>query len=190
MLSVLLEITQRKIQKFLIKTNPLSSPVTKTGGVAMIELFGSVLNLNPHFHIQMLDGCYCRDDSGGLTFKPPTQSQISQLCIEIAQAVAKKLEKLGYLVSEPYAGHFLPDQEIDLLGNLQSHTITYRIAVGAKRGQKVFQLQLLSPSDAPAFGSADSCARYAGFNLHAGLKIGSKRRDKLERLCPYRIGHL
>lgn len=187
-LSVLLQITQRKIQKFLIKTSALSSPAAKTGGVAMIQLFGSALNLNPHFHILMLDGCYCRDDSGGLTFKqnkPPTQSQINQLCIEIGQASAKKLERLGYLVSEPDTGHFLPDQEVDLLGDLQSHSITYRIAVGAKRGQKVFQLQLLSPSDEPAFGSTDPCARYAGFNLHAGLKIGAKRRDKLERLCRY-----
>lgn len=191
-LSVLLQITQRKIQKFLLKTNASSSPDAKTGGVAMIQLFGCALNLNPHFHILMLDGCYCRDDFGNLKFnqnKPPTQCQISQLCIEIAQAAAKKLERLGYLVSEPYgepeAGHFLPDQEVDLLGDLQSHSITYRIAIGAKRGQKVFQLQLLSPSDESAFGSTDPCARYAGFNLHAGLKIGSKRRDKLERLCRY-----
>ena len=69
---------------------------------------------------------------------------------------------------------------------MQSHSITYRIATGPKKGQKVFQLQLLPPTD-NGLGSlsSDPVASYAGFNLHAGLKVGSKQRDKLERLCRY-----
>jgi len=35
------------------------------------------------------------------------------------------------------------------------------------------------------FNASDPIASYAGFNLHAGLKVGSKQRDKLERLCRY-----
>jgi hypothetical protein len=92
---------------------------------------------------------------------------------------------MGYLVSDLAHGHYLSDQDVDLLGDLQSHSITYRIAVGPRRGQKVFQLQLLPPYDEPVHGSHDPCANYAGFNLHAGLKIESKRRDKLEKLCRY-----
>jgi hypothetical protein len=99
--------------------------------------------------------------------------------------VAKKLEKMGYLFSDLAHGHYLSDQDVDLLGDLQSHSITYRIAVGPRRGQKVFQLQLLPPSDEPVHGSHDPCANYAGFSLHVGLKIVSKRRDKLEKLCRY-----
>jgi hypothetical protein len=184
-LSVTLAISQKIIQRFL--TADLAQGA-HTGGIAVVQRFGSALNLNPHFHILMLDGYYHQDHQGKLQFvqsRPPSKDQIQTVCIKIAQAVAKKLEKMGYLVKDLADGHYLSDQEVDLLGDLQSHSITYRIAVGPRRGQKVFQLQLLPPSDEPANGSHDPCAQYAGFNLHAGLKIGSKRRDKLEKLCRY-----
>jgi len=187
-LSVTLAIAQKIIQSFITADLAHSDQVARTGGIAVVQRFGSALNLNPHFHILMLDGYYHQDDHGKLRFiqsKTPSKDQIQTVCIKIAQAVAKKLEKMGYLVSDLAHGHYLSDQDVDLLGDLQSHSITYRIAVGPRRGQKVFQLQLLPPSDEPVHGSHDPCANYAGFNLHAGLKIGSKRRDKLDKLCRY-----
>ena len=115
----------------------------------MIQQFGSALNLNPHFHILMLDGVYYQSTGGALRFKqgmPPTREQVEKITIQIAQRAAKLLERLGYLKRDDHDNPYL-DQEPDLLGDLQSHSITYRVAVGPNRGQKVFQLQLLPPTE-------------------------------------------
>ncbi|MDA0843486.1 MAG: transposase [Bacteroidetes bacterium] len=186
-LSLTLIITQQVISRYL--TQQASPHVAHTGGVAVVQRFGSALNLNPHFHILMLDGVYIYAKNGQLKFlqsKPPTKEDIQKITIRIAQRVAKALERTGHLVRDDEQGHYLPEQEVDLLGDMQSHSITYRIATGPKKGQKVFQLQLLPPADnGPSSSSSDPIANYAGFNLHAGLKVGSKQRDKLERLCRY-----
>ena len=65
-----------------------------------------------------------------------------------------------------------------------SHSITYRIALGPRAGQKAFTLQSLpgpprpEPSK-PFLASAD------GFSLHAGVAAGADDRKKVERLCRY-----
>ena len=187
-LSLTLSITYKVIARFLTQSTAPTKQQAHTGGVAVVQRFGSALNLNPHFHMLMLDGVYYNSSSGQLKFKqacPPTQAQIQQITVTIAQRVAKALVKSGHLVCDEQAGHYLPDQVVDLLGDLQSHSITYRIATGPRRGQKVFQLQLIEPCEDNGQSASDPVANYAGFNLHAGLKIGSKRRDKLERLCRY-----
>jgi hypothetical protein len=93
-LSVTLAISQKIIQRFL--TADLAQGA-HTGGIAVVQRFGSALNLNPHFHILMLDGYYHQDHQGKLQFvqsRPPSKDQIQTVCIKIAQAVAKKLEKM------------------------------------------------------------------------------------------------
>jgi hypothetical protein len=66
----------------------------------------------------------------------------------------------------------------DLLG----HSITYRVAVGPRAGQKVFSLQTVpAREDEPRKG----VAQYAGFSLHAGVGVEAEQRGKLERLTRY-----
>ena len=66
----------------------------------------------------------------------------------------------------------------DLLG----HSITYRVAVGPRAGQKVFSLQTVpARGDEPRKG----VAQYAGFSLHAGIGVEADQREKLERLTRY-----
>ncbi len=66
----------------------------------------------------------------------------------------------------------------DLLG----HSITYRVAVGPRAGQKVFTLQSVpSREEEPRKG----VAQYAGFSLHAGVGVEADQRTKLERLARY-----
>jgi hypothetical protein len=61
---------------------------------------------------------------------------------------------------------------VDLLG----HSITYRVAIGPRAGQKVFTLQTVPQRDAePRTG----VAQYAGFSLHAGIGIEAGQRAKL-----------
>jgi hypothetical protein len=66
----------------------------------------------------------------------------------------------------------------DLLG----HSITYRVAVGPRAGQKVFSLQTVQ---ARADESKKGVAQYAGFSLHAGIGVEAEQREKLERLSRY-----
>jgi hypothetical protein len=68
------------------------------------------------------------------------------------------------------------------LDDLLGHSITYRVAVGPRAGQKVFSLQTV-----PAQGEElrKGVAQYAGFSLHAGIGAEAEQREKLERLTRY-----
>jgi hypothetical protein len=80
----------------------------------------------------------------------------------------------SYLAFDPAGGPM-----DDLLG----HSITYRVAMGPRAGQKVFALQTV-PSEPPQ-EQKKGVAQAAGFSLHAGLGIEADARAKLERLCRY-----
>jgi hypothetical protein len=72
-----------------------------------------------------------------------------------------------------------PDCDEDALPDLQGHSISYRIALGSRRGQKAFTLQTLSPRGEERVGAAQA----NGFSLHAGVAAEACERSKLERLC-------
>ena len=63
------------------------------------------------------------------------------------------------------------------VNSLLGHSITYRIAVGPREGQKVFTLKTL-PAD-PERASAN-VAESSGFSLHAGVSAQAGEREKLE----------
>lgn len=71
------------------------------------------------------------------------------------------------------------------LDDLLGHSITYRIAVGARAGQKLFTLQTVAPRLQGLEGDPNGAARANGFSLHAGIDIQPAQRAKLERLCRY-----
>jgi len=63
----------------------------------------------------------------------------------------------------------------DLIG----HSITYRIAVGPRAGQKLFTLQTVPLRlQGPAL-NPNGAARAGGFSLHAGVAIAASRGDEL-----------
>jgi len=66
----------------------------------------------------------------------------------------------------------------DLLG----HSITYRVAMGPRAGQKAFTLQTVPGEPAE---ERKRLAQAAGFSLHAGIGIEAHARGKLERLARY-----
>src|SRR6187401_1681247 len=59
------------------------------------------------------------------------------------------------------------------------HSITYRVAVGPRAGQKVLSLQTVP---ARADEARKGVAQYAGFSLHAGIGVEAEQRGKFERL--------
>ena len=79
---------------------------------------------------------------------------------------------------------WLDTAEDDPLSVLQGHSISYRIALGAQAGRRVFTLQTLPPVDIDESHSG-TVGQVAGFNLHAGVAARADQRRKLERLCRY-----
>lgn len=80
-----------------------------------------------------------------------------------------------YLALDPSDGAAIDD----LLG----HSITYRIAIGPREGQKVFTLQTVPPAEERS--ADDQVAQASGFSLHAGVAARGGERGKLEHLCRY-----
>lgn len=61
--------------------------------------------------------------------------------------------------------------------------VTYRIAFGARAGQKVLTLRGAQPCEsAPA---QPLCADIDGFSLHAAVRVEAHDRKRLEQLCRY-----
>ena len=75
------------------------------------------------------------------------------------------------------------DSGEDALPTLQGHSVTYRVAFGARQGQKAFTLQTLAPRGEDRDG--ERVAQANGFSLHAGVAAEAGERGKLERLCRY-----
>lgn len=62
------------------------------------------------------------------------------------------------------------------MDDLLAYSISYRVAMGSRAGQKVFTLQSVRPTEQK---------QAPGFSLHAGIGIEADAREKLERLCRY-----
>ena len=181
-------IIYRAIASYLVKTSGLTHNQGKTGAITFIQRFGSALNLNIHFHILFLDGCYVLQKKGKAIFHKvptPTVQELTTLTQKISERVAKYLERQGLLVRD-MDNSYLSDDNLDedALGQIQGNSITYRIAVGPQAGQKVFTLQTL-PAQAPLEESKSKVAKVGGFSLHAGVASEAHQRKKLERLCRY-----
>lgn len=79
----------------------------------------------------------------------------------------------------------LDDVDDCVMKELQGSSITYRIAIGAQRGRKVFRLQTLPAMVESLDTHGPIVAKAGGFSLHAGVSAKAHQRDKVERLCRY-----
>jgi len=147
-----------------------------TGAVTLIQRFGSALSLNIHFRTLVLDGAYLVGTEPPVfrRIEPPRQEELQTLVERVAERIGRALERQGLLARDaersflelnPGAGGPFDD----LIG----HSITYRVAVGPRAGQKVFSLQTV-PARAEEQGKASRSTR--GFRCMRG------QRGKLERL--------
>ena len=113
----------------------------------------------------------------------PGSTELNKLVHTISQRIARHLERHGYLTQDEEISSLSLDlEENDSMHQLQNHSITYRIAVGPKRGRKVFSLQTLPCTGEEEPGN-NRVGYTRGFSLHAGVATEAHQRDKLERLC-------
>jgi hypothetical protein len=181
-----LGIVYRCIATHLIKKAGFTRKTAQTGAVTFIQRFGSALNLNVHFHMLFLDGVYVERADGRLRFrwvKAPTSAELNQLTQTLARRIGRHLERQGLLEQDAENSYLAGDEfEAGVMNQVLGSSITYRIAIGAQRGRKVFTLQTLPVCDEQYDGGV---GKVAGFSLHAGVSARADERPKLERLCRY-----
>jgi hypothetical protein len=181
-----LGIVYRALSGTLLKKAGLMRKEGMTGAVTLIQRFGSALNLNVHFHMLFVDGVYSKNQYGKVTFhrtKAPDKEELRKLVNTISHRVARYLVRQGLLEKDEESSYLhLDGLEEDPMQQLLGHSITYRVAVGARQGQKVFTLQTVT---AKLDDGNDQAAKVAGFSLHAGVVAQHWERKKLERLCRY-----
>ena len=140
-----------------------------------------------HLHMIFVDGAYRSDGAAPPVFHPvppPATADLQALVQRIAERLGRLLERRGLIERDAENAWLSGDSgEVGALDDLIGHSITYRIAVGPRAGQKVFTLQSVAapPERAGRHGAAEA----SGFSLHAGLEIQPGERAKLERLCRY-----
>ena len=189
-LTLVLGAVYRTISSYLLEMAGVTRPTGDTGAVTLIQRFGSALNLNVHFHMIFLDGVYLPVGDGPPVFRhvpAPTTAQLQELVQQIAERIGRLLEKSGLIERDMENAWLTADGSGGALDDLIGHSITYRIAVGPRAGQKLFTLQTLSGAmlEAEQQGDNRGAAQAGGFSLHAGIDIEPGQRQKLERLCRY-----
>ena len=184
-LSKVLQIILRAISTDIIHRSGYLKMQAKTGAVTYIRRFGSVLNLNIHFHMLFLEGVLTQE-RGYMKFKrvkAPSHADMETSVNTISHRIAQYLEKTGLIQRDMDNTYLdLPIDDEDSLLHLQAASVSYRIAVGSDTGKKVFTLQTLQAKDPDNIGQL---AKIAGFSLHAGVFADSHQSEKLERLCRY-----
>jgi len=184
-LAKVLAVVQRGISTFLTKRAGFTvASGARTSAVTLIQRFGSALNLNPHFHMLLLDGVY-RFGSRKARFhraRRATSDDLAQLLDTLSRRIVAVLERRGLLAATPQ----YPELEFAMgtsLDQLQAASIQYRIAMGPHAGRKALTLYSVLPLEAEP--TIPMLAHMYGFSLHAGTVCEAWQRSKLERLCRY-----
>ena len=151
----------------------------KTGGVTVIQRFGSALNLNAHFHTLMIDGVYEIGRNGAAVLHPgpaPSDEDVAAVAERIYQTVARKLETRSDDESAALAS------AEPVLATLASASVAGVAATGARRGARTLRL---GSGAFEATVSSRRCASVEGFSLHANVRVAANDRDGLEHLARY-----
>ena len=164
-LTQVLRTVYRTISGFLLKKAGLTRAQGATGAVTLVQRFGSSLNLNIHFHMIFLDGVYlpAGDSAVFRSLPPPSRTELQALVEQIAARVGRLLEKRGMVERDTEHAWLTRAGEARVLDDLIGPSITYRIALGPRAGQKLFTLQTLPAR--PETDDPRSVATAGGFSL-------------------------
>ena len=177
----------RAVQSFYKRrARDLGTPDRRCGAVVCTQRFDSALRLDVHFHALVLDGVY----TGFGPYASPTfhnaaplrDGEVEALCRHIHALVSGHLQRLGYLDEhanlDPQAG-----TDLDELGTIHAAAIQGRIPFGPGAGMHT----RLCDGEVPRHTATKKklCADHRGFSLHAAVRIGAGKRDRLERLARY-----
>jgi hypothetical protein len=137
----------------------------------------------------LLDGVYVQR-YGKPRFRrvsAPVKAELEALVRQIGERVGRHLERKGLLERDLESSYLTldPCDGDDGMNALLGHSITYRVAVGPRTGQKAFTLQTLPAIPERSADEPPYVANANGFSLHAGVAAEAREREKLERVCRY-----
>jgi len=164
-LTRVLRTVYRAISGFLLKKAGVTLAAGHTGAVTLIQRFGSALNLNIHFHMIFLDGVYLSVEDAAPVFRhvpAPTGFDLQELVQQIGARIGKVLEQRGLIERDMENAWLATQGDGGPLDDLIGRSITYRIAVGPRAGQKLFTLQTVPAREEPEQHGAADCARAPG----------------------------
>jgi hypothetical protein len=133
------------------------------GAVTFCQRFGSLLNLNCHFHSILPDAVFAAegDTVRFIALPPPWPDDIDRLLRQIARAIEALIDRrMRDRASDPP----------DLLAHEQA---------------RVTQTTTFKPAASDHNRSHKRLAFVAGYSLHAERWVDVEHRDALERLCRY-----
>ena len=136
----------------------------EAGAVSFVQRFGSLLQVNVHFHCWLPDGVFFRTPLGALAFEPIDQPTGDELATLLGKIRSRVLALCEEDVPEP-------DDDDIAVASAQQLAITSPIRCLPLHDQEPRN------TDASVFDR--------GFSLHAGLAVEADDRRKLERLLRY-----
>ena len=176
-----LAIALREVGRWL-REEGTGQPGGETGSLTVVQRFGSALDLNVHFHCLVLDGVFATDPrTGALRWyraRAPTTEDVERIVERIADKAEAYLARQGFGRDEDNEAS--EGDEDDALSLIQAAAVAGRSAT--KRGRKARRVQVRGGKP---FQLAPRCATCDGYTLHAGVVIGAKDREGLERICRY-----
>lgn len=108
-----LGVVYRCIARLLRRKAGMTKTLAHCGIVTLIQRFGSALNLNVHFHMQVPDGMYVESDSGPQfhVVAAPTAQELQRLVTEISERLGRQPERQGLLVRDVQSGYLALESE-------------------------------------------------------------------------------
>jgi len=166
---------------------PASNRQARCGAVAFVQRFSDALNLDPHFHLLVLDGIYVVDGKRQVLFlrvPPPSDAEVARVAELIHHRVAKLMERRGLgPQADPDEADALRRDE-PLLAELYSASISGRVATGPRASRRIARVGDEVDSEDGALPSGRCCASVAGFSVHAGVCVPARDRMRLAALVP------
>jgi hypothetical protein len=162
-------------------------PGARSGAVTVIQRAGGALNLNPHFHMAVLDGVFIEKDGEVVFHKlpAPKTEEVADLVRHIRKGVLRLLGRRN--ISLGRDGDDFEDpltEENPALASVSAASVYGLTAIGSRAGCRLRRLGE-EPEAAVEPPKRKRHARYRGFDLHAGAPVKADERDRLERLLRY-----
>ena len=168
LLSRVLDMALRKVfawQKRAARRLGITDPMC--GAIGFVQRFGSLLNLNCHFHNILPDGVFAQNNNGEVVFRPvppPTKRNVQTLVKQIARGTEKLIAKRAQREFE--------DEGPALLAQEQAKSLSESSLGGGG-----------------TFKATEHASRrhafFFGYSLYAERIVNSDDRGGLEKLCRY-----
>lgn len=146
-------------------------PKGQGGAVAVWQMAGSAMNLNPHIHAALIDGVYCWDDALERPVFHRAQRPTKRIMERLVREVRARVEAI-----------------------LDEHGLLEHVDLDEEDGQLALQMVSVQGGGAGRVrGAPEAPPRERGglwgwddyYDLHAGLPIREEDRQGLERLIRY-----